>query len=108
MPNQAIRATTALPLKTSFEARYNKSLYNKRRRLNKLGLGFALSAMAFGLFWLLWILLTLFVEGFQGLVQLPVFTADTPPPMSAGGLRNAIVGSIMLAFSGLFIGAPDF
>ncbi len=46
------------------------------------------------------------MEGFQGIVQLPIFTADTPPPMSAGGLRNAIVGSVMLAFSGLFIGAP--
>jgi phosphate transport system permease protein len=89
-----------------FEDRYNKRLYNKRRLINKLGLGFAMSAMAFGLFWLLWILLTLFVEGFQGMVEMPIFTADTPPPMSAGGLRNAIVGSAMLAFSGLFIGAP--
>ncbi|HCN17355.1 MULTISPECIES: phosphate ABC transporter permease PstA [Psychrobacter] len=95
-----------LPVKTSFEGRYNKHLYNKRRWANKLGLGFAMSAMVFGLFWLFWILFTLFIEGFQGIVQLPVFTADTPPPMSAGGLRNAIVGSIMLAFSGLFIGAP--
>ncbi|WP_413771700.1 phosphate ABC transporter permease PstA [Psychrobacter piscatorii] len=74
--------------------------------MNKLGLGFAMSAMVFGLFWLSWILVTLFIEGFQGMVQLPIFTADTPPPMSSGGLRNAIVGSVMLAFSGLFIGAP--
>ncbi|WP_371915054.1 phosphate ABC transporter permease PstA [Psychrobacter sp. C 20.9] len=74
--------------------------------MNKLGLGFAMSAMVFGLFWLSWILVTLFIEGFQGMVQLPIFTADTPPPMSPGGLRNAIVGSAMLAFSGLFIGAP--
>ena len=89
-----------------FEDRYNKSLYNKRRLINKLGLGFALSAMAFGLFWLLWILFTLLVEGFQGMVEMPIFMADTPPPMGEGGLRNAIVGSAMLAFSGLFIGAP--
>lgn len=89
-----------------FEDRYNKSLYNKRRLINKLGLGFALSAMAFGLFWLLWILFTLFVEGFQGMMEMPIFMADTPPPMGDGGLRNAIVGSAMLAFSGLFIGAP--
>ena len=89
-----------------FEDRYNKSLYNKRRLINKVGLGFALSAMAFGLLWLLWILFTLFVEGFQGMVEMPIFMADTPPPMGEGGLRNAIVGSAMLAFSGLFIGAP--
>ena len=95
-----------LPTKPNGTTRYNQSLYNKRRLTNKLGLGFAMSAMIFGLFWLSWILVTLFVEGFQGMVQLPIFTADTPPPMSAGGLRNAIVGSVMLAFSGLFIGAP--
>lgn len=89
-----------------FEDRYNKRLYNKRRFINRLGLGFALSAIVFGLFWLIWILITLFVEGFQGLIEMPVFMADTPPPMGEGGLRNAIVGSVMLAFSGLFIGAP--
>ncbi|MDA5132277.1 phosphate ABC transporter permease PstA [Psychrobacter sp. ANT_H3] len=89
-----------------FEDRYNKRLYNKRRFINRLGLGFALSAIIFGLFWLIWILITLFVEGFQGLIEMPVFMADTPPPMGEGGLRNAIVGSVMLAFSGLAIGAP--
>jgi len=90
----------------SFAARYNKRLYNQRRLINKLGLSFALSAIVFGLFWLTWILFTLFVEGFQGLIEMPVFSADTPPPMSEGGLRNAIVGSVMLALSGLVIGAP--
>ena len=94
--NNAINAP--LPTKPNGATRYNQSLYNKRRLTNKLGLGFAMSAMVFGLFWLSWILVTLFVEGFQGMVQLPIFTADTPPPMSAGGLRNAIVGSVMLAF----------
>ncbi|WP_296237084.1 phosphate ABC transporter permease PstA [Psychrobacter sp. UBA5136] len=89
-----------------FEDRYNKRLYNKRRFINRLGLSFALSALVFGLFWLIWILMTLFVEGLQGLVEMPVFIADTPPPMGEGGLRNAIVGSAMLAFSGLAIGAP--
>ena len=89
-----------------FEDRYNKRLYNKRRFINRLGLGFALSALVFGLFWLIWILMTLFIEGLQGLVEMPVFMADTPPPMGEGGLRNAIVGSALLAFSGLAIGAP--
>ena len=92
--------------RSHFKSRYNQSLYKKRRRINKIGLGFALSAMAFGLFWLFWILITLFMEGFVGLIELPIFVADTPPPTSVGGLRNAIVGSVMLAFSGLFIGAP--
>lgn len=89
-----------------FEERYNKRLYHKRRLINRLGLGFAISAIAFGLFWLTWILLTLFVEGFQGLIEMPVFMADTPPPMGDGGLRNAIIGSLMIALLGLAIGTP--
>ena len=104
MPTNAMHS--ALPAQTGFDSRYDKRLYNKRRWANKLGLGFAMSAMVFGLIWLVWILVTLFFEGFQGMVQMPIFAADTPPPMSEGGLRNAIVGSVMLAFSGLFIGAP--
>ena len=103
-----VTTQTAEPNQSSvrFEDRYNKRLYNKRRFINRLGLGFALSALVFGLVWLIWILMTLFVEGMQGLIEMPVFMADTPPPMGEGGLRNAIVGSVMLAFSGLAIGAP--
>jgi len=103
-----VTTQTTQPSQSSvrFEDRYNKRLYNKRRFINRLGLGFALSALVFGLFWLIWILMTLFIEGLQGLVEMPVFIADTPPPMGEGGLRNAIVGSVMLAFSGLAIGAP--
>ena len=103
-----VTTQTAEPNQPSvrFEDRYNKRLYNKRRFINRLGLGFALSALVFGLVWLIWILMTLFVEGMQGLIEMPVFMADTPPPMGEGGLRNAIVGSAMLAFSGLAIGAP--
>ena len=103
-----VTTQTTQPSQSSvrFEDRYNKRLYNKRRFINRLGLGFALSALVFGLVWLIWILMTLFIEGLQGLVEMPVFIADTPPPMGEGGLRNAIVGSVMLAFSGLAIGAP--
>lgn len=61
--DNAINAS--LPTKPNSASRYNQSLYNKRRLTNKLGLGFAMSAMVFGLFWLFWILLTLFVEGFH-------------------------------------------
>ena len=96
--------TSALDVR--FEDRYNKRLYRKRQFINRMGLGFAISAIAFGLFWLTWILMTLFIEGFQGLIEMPVFTADTPPPMGEGGLRNAIVGSVMLAGSGLVLGTP--
>lgn len=97
---------TLQPTVSPFELRFNKSLYSKRQFLNKLGLGFAWLAMIFGLFWLLWILATLMMNGLQGLIELPVFTMDTPPPKVEGGLRNAIVGSVLLAVAGLFIGTP--
>lgn len=90
----------------SFPQRMNKSLYAKRQFINKLGLAFSYITMAFGLFWLVWILITLMTKGLGSLVQMPVFTADTPPPMTDGGLRNAIVGSAMIATTGLLIGAP--
>ena len=90
----------------SFEQRMNSGLYRKRRLLNMLGLGFAMLSVVFGLAWLFLILFQLFFEGAQGLINLPIFSMDTPPPNTEGGLRNAIIGSAMLAVSGLLIGAP--
>lgn len=106
MPNLTPDITQTSPSNGRFEDRYNKRLYHQRRFINRLGLGFAVLAIAFGLFWLVWILITLFVEGFQGLIEMPVFLADTPPPMDDGGLRNAIIGSVMIALSGLALGTP--
>lgn len=79
--------------------------YAKRRYVNKALLGFAYIAMTFGLFWLGWIFFTLFYEGISGLGS-HVFTQNTPPPSMAGGLKNAIVGSLMITAGGLFIGTP--
>ncbi len=85
---------------------FNQRRYQKRKLWNKVGLGFAIFAMGFGLFWLGWILWTLVSHGITGLIEMPIFTQDTPPPMSEGGLKNAIVGSVMISGAGLFIGAP--
>jgi phosphate transport system permease protein len=62
-------------------------------------------ATAFGLFWLAWLLWTLLSHGLQWL-SWDVFTMSTPPPGSAGGLKNAIVGSLLMTFMGVLIGAP--
>jgi hypothetical protein len=52
--------------------------------------------MAFGLFWLVWILWTTVHLGIGGL-SLQLFTEMTPPPnTTGGGLANAIVGSLLL------------
>src|SRR3990170_6292551 len=65
----------------------------------------SVGAAAFGLTWLVLILLVLVVKGVGGL-SLAVFTEMTPPPGSAGGLLNPIVGSLILTFLAVVIGTP--
>lgn len=81
------------------------SLYSRRRLINYISLGVSVAAMAFGLFWLGWILFTLLQYGIPGL-SLAIFTQNTPPPGSDGGLINAIVGSLMMTALGTLIGTP--
>jgi phosphate transport system permease protein len=80
-------------------------LYARRRRKNSITMALSLAATLFGLGWLVLILGTLLWEGFSGL-SLRVFTEMTPPPGSAGGLLNAIVGSLMLTGLAVLIGTP--
>jgi phosphate transport system permease protein len=81
------------------------TLYARRRLINVLSLSISVLAMAFGLFWLGWILITLLQYGVPGL-SLAVFTQITPPPGSNGGLINAIAGSLMMSALGTLIGTP--
>lgn len=72
------------------------NLYFRRVLINRIGIALSMVAMAFGLAALLWILWTLFYNGFSAL-SWDFFTQDTPAPGSeGGGLRNAIVGSLMI------------
>lgn len=81
------------------------SPYDARRRRNAMALTLSVLAVVFGLGWLMLILGTLLWEGFSGL-SLEVFTTMTPPPGSAGGLLNPIVGSLILTVLGILIGTP--
>jgi len=84
----------------------NQSLYNKRKRVNQVGLTLSMTAMALGLFVLLWILFILFKNGFEAL-NWAIFTQSTPAPGSeGGGLANAIVGSAMMIAVTAFISTP--
>ena len=80
-------------------------LYAGRKRKNIITMVLSLAATAFGLGWLVMILGTLLYEGFSGL-SLAVFTEMTPPPGSAGGLLNAIMGSLVLTGLAVLIGTP--
>jgi phosphate transport system permease protein len=81
------------------------SLYATRRRRNVIAMGLSFAATLFGLGWLVLILGVLLWEGFSGL-SLAVFTEMTPPPGSAGGLLNPIMGSLMLTVIAVAIGTP--
>jgi len=81
------------------------TLYQSRRRRNRIALGLAVAATGFGLAWLVIILGVLLWHGLGGL-SLAVFTRMTPPPGSAGGLLNPIVGSLILTFVAILIGTP--
>lgn len=79
--------------------------YKARRRRNSIALSLSLAATAFGLSFLVLILVALLWNGFAGL-SAAVFTENTPPPGSGGGLLNAIVGSLIMTVIGVVIGTP--
>jgi phosphate transport system permease protein len=81
------------------------ALYASRRLRNTVATSLAYAATAFGLGWLVLILGVLVYEGIGGL-SLAVFTENTPPPGSAGGLLNAIAGSIIMTGLAVLIGTP--
>jgi phosphate transport system permease protein len=80
-------------------------LYSARRRRNRIATGFALAATAFGLGWLVVILISLLWNGVSGL-STRVFTQMTPPPGSDGGLLNPIIGSLILTSLAVLMGTP--
>jgi phosphate transport system permease protein len=79
--------------------------YSGRRRRNVIAMSLAYGATAFGLGWLVLILGALLWKGFSGL-SIAVFTEMTPPPGSAGGLLNAIFGSLIVTLLAVLIGTP--
>src|SRR6202451_799928 len=76
-----------------------------RRLRNAIATVLSFAATAFGLGWLVLILGALLWKGFGGL-SVAVFTQMTPPPGSAGGLLNPIVGSLILTALAVAIGTP--
>jgi hypothetical protein len=72
-----------------------------------VALTLALGAMAFGLFWLIWILIETVRLGIGGMA-LTLFTEMTPPPQAdSGGLANAIFGSLADGHLATALGHPD-
>jgi phosphate transport system permease protein len=80
--------------------------HRRRKRVNAIALTLSMSAMAFGLFWLAWILIETIRLGLGGL-NLATFTEMTPPPQAdIGGLANAIFGSLVMVSLATLVGTP--
>ena len=82
-----------------------KARFAGRKRVNLLAIALAMSAMAFGLFWLFWILFETVRLGIDGLT-FATLTQMTPPPNEEGGLANAIYGSVLMVTLATCVGAP--
>ena len=83
----------------------NNKRYLRRKITNGLALSISVFTVMFALTFLVWILWTLLSQGLTHLT-LDVFTKMTPPPGSAGGLLNAIVGSLYMVLFATLIGTP--
>lgn len=81
------------------------SLYASRARRNALYMGLSTGAAGVGIVMLFLILFALVWNGIAGF-GLAVFTQMTPPPGSAGGLLNALYGSLVMTVIGVALGAP--
>lgn len=78
----------------------DKALRRRRKLANGVFVTLAVLATALALLALAAILATLVVRGWQGL-GVSTFTMDQPAPGEAGGLRNAMLGSLMLCGGGM-------
>ena len=96
-------AEKLLGIKTLNETRAAK--FAGRKRVNQIALTLSLAAMAFGVFWLMWILWETLRLGIGGLA-ISTFTEMTPPPNEAGGIANAIFGSFVMVLMATFVGTP--
>ena len=80
--------------------------HKQRKLVNSVALVLSMGAMAFGLFWLVWILVETVRLGIGGLTW-SIFTEMTPPPQAeTGGLLNAIFGSLVMCALATLLGTP--
>jgi phosphate transport system permease protein len=80
-------------------------VYARRRIANGVVMTLSVAATAFGLLWLVLVLWTLLENGIAAITPA-LFSQMTPPPGSAGGLLNAIFGSVVMTLIATLIGTP--
>ena len=88
------------------EINASNPVYRRRKLKNRVMLSVSVVALAFGLFWLAWILATLLYQGGTALLRATLYYQMTPPPGADGGLANAIAGSLLMVAVGTLLGTP--
>jgi phosphate transport system permease protein len=83
----------------------NKARYVGRKAVNSAFLSLSVFAALFGMVWLAFILGDLTYNGIAS-VSWKLFSENTPPPGSDGGLINAIVGSLLMSAIAVAAGTP--
>jgi phosphate transport system permease protein len=96
-------AETLINAAAQSQARQRRYAY--RKGVNRVALLLSLLAMAFGLFWLFWILFETIRLGISGMTW-SVLTEMTPAPNDPGGLANAVYGSFLMVCLATFVGTP--
>lgn len=81
-------------------------LHQRRALTNYAALTISMIAMVFGLFWVIWILAATLEYGFANLSLNLILNVTPAPGVAAGGLANAIIGSLIIVFLATAIGAP--
>ena len=94
MATLEMQNTTAL-------AESRRKMQARRRLKNRIALTLSMATMAFGLFWLIWILMSTITRGIDGM-SLALFTEMT----AGGGLANALAGSGLLILWATVFGTP--
>jgi len=100
-----VSSTSTKMINAAELSRVRQAKYAQRKRVNQVALTLSLAAMAFGVFWLIWILWETITLGIGGL-SLALFSEMTPPPNEAGGIANAIFGSLIMVALATFVGTP--
>ena len=97
--------TSEMLLQSAASNASREAKFAQRKIVNRIALTLSLMAMAFGLFWLFWILFETIRLGVGGL-NWATLTQMTPPPNDEGGLANAMYGSFLMVMLAAFVGTP--
>ena len=98
-------ATGAQLIAAADLAREREAKYARRKVVNRVALALSLAAMAFGVFWLVWILWETLRQGIGG-ITWAALSQVTPAPNEPGGLANALWGSAVMVALATCVGAP--